>query len=217
MNVCEALGVEVVKCNCHRVNSAVLWSLGISGAAASCKNEAMGELMKLAACIGVFSHSAVNNDMLKEFQKLWRRTSTVYTSSSGETTRSDLYFEFCVCIVFVHLELSGIRLCCSCNARNNFVFLFSVFVFQSLIVKYSFCFFRCYVISEIETFSLQIRRVSAAFDTVLTFGVPLASFDFHRINKYMKIPNLKNRHLRLLPRRPPPLPPPPHNFSPCET
>ena len=63
--------MEVIKCNCHRVNSAVLWSLGISGAAARCKNKAMGELMKkLAACVGVFSHSTVNNDMLKELQKL---------------------------------------------------------------------------------------------------------------------------------------------------
>ena len=52
MNACEALGVEVIKCNCHRVNSAVLWSLGISGAAAPCKNKARGELMrKLAACV----------------------------------------------------------------------------------------------------------------------------------------------------------------------
>ena len=24
VNACEALGVEVIKCNCHRVNSAVL-------------------------------------------------------------------------------------------------------------------------------------------------------------------------------------------------
>ena len=49
MIACEALGVEVIKCNCHRVNSAVLWSLGISGAAARCKNKAMGELMKKLA------------------------------------------------------------------------------------------------------------------------------------------------------------------------
>ena len=25
VNACAALGVEVIKCNCHRVNSAVLW------------------------------------------------------------------------------------------------------------------------------------------------------------------------------------------------
>ena len=70
MNVCEALGVDVIKCNCHRVNSAVLWSLGISGSTARCKNKTMCELTKtLAACVGVFSHSAVN-DMLKELKKL---------------------------------------------------------------------------------------------------------------------------------------------------
>ena len=66
MNACEALGVEV-KCNCHRVKSAILWSLGISCAAARCKSKAMGDLMKkLAACVGVFNHSAVNSDMVKE-------------------------------------------------------------------------------------------------------------------------------------------------------
>ena len=63
VNACEALGMEVIKCNCHRVNSTVLWSLGISGSAARCKNKAMGELMlKLAACVGVLSHSTVDND-----------------------------------------------------------------------------------------------------------------------------------------------------------
>ena len=44
---------------------------GHLGSAARCKQEAMGELMKkLAACVGVFSHSAVKNDMLKELQQL---------------------------------------------------------------------------------------------------------------------------------------------------
>ena len=43
------------------------------------------------------------------------------------------------------------------------------------------------MILEIETFSVQIGCVSAAFVTVLTFGVPLASFDFHRIDKNIKI------------------------------
>ena len=79
VNACEASGVEVIKCNCDRFNSAVLWSLGISGAAARCKNKAMGELMKkLAACVGVFSHSAVNNDMLKELQKLEKDLNRIY-------------------------------------------------------------------------------------------------------------------------------------------
>ena len=67
------------------------------------------------------------------------------------------------------------------------------------------------MILEIENFSVQIRRVSAASVTVLNnayvFGVPFASFDFHRINKNIKTKNIKNRHLCPLPRRPPPLPP----------
>ena len=71
--------MEVIKCNCHRVNSSVLWSLDISGAAARCKDKAMGELTKkLAACVGVFSHFAVNNDMLKELQKLEEDFHRVY-------------------------------------------------------------------------------------------------------------------------------------------
>ena len=68
------------------------------------------------------------------------------------------------------------------------------------------------MIIEIETFSLHIRRVSAAFVTVLNnayiwcpFGL---SFDFQRTNKNVKTLTIKNRHLRPLPRRPPPLPPP---------
>ena len=54
VNACAALGVEVIKCNCRRVNAAVLWSLGIAGSAMTCKNKPMGVLMnKLAACVGV--------------------------------------------------------------------------------------------------------------------------------------------------------------------
>ena len=70
MNACAALGAEVIKCNCHRVNSADLWSLGIAGSATTCKNKPMGALMKtLAACVGVWSHSAVNNDKLNDIQR----------------------------------------------------------------------------------------------------------------------------------------------------
>ena len=46
LKVPGVMGVEVIKCNCQRVNSAVFWSLGISGAAACCKNKALGELMQ---------------------------------------------------------------------------------------------------------------------------------------------------------------------------
>ena len=54
VKACAALGVKVIKRKCHRVNSAVLWSLGIAGSATTCKNKPMGALMKkLAACVGV--------------------------------------------------------------------------------------------------------------------------------------------------------------------
>ena len=87
-NACEALGVEVIKCDCHCVNFAVLWSLGISGAAARCKNKSMGELMKkLAACVGVFRYSAVSNDMLKKLQKLQEVLYRIYELIRQNDTR----------------------------------------------------------------------------------------------------------------------------------
>ena len=82
------MGVEVIKCNCHRINSAALWSLGISGAAARCKYKAMGELMKkLAARVGFISHSAVNNHMLKELPKLEEDLHRIYELTKRNDTR----------------------------------------------------------------------------------------------------------------------------------
>ena len=45
---------------------------------ARCKNKAMSELKKLAPCVGVFRYSAVNNDMLKELQKLEEDLHLIY-------------------------------------------------------------------------------------------------------------------------------------------
>lgn len=88
VNACTALGVPVVECNCHRVNSAVLWALGIAGSATTCKNKLMGDLMKkLAALVGVFSHSAVNNDMLKAIQRLEADLHRVYELIRRNDTR----------------------------------------------------------------------------------------------------------------------------------
>ena len=133
------MGCEVINCNCHRVNSAVLWSLGISGAAASCKNKAMGKLIKkLAACVGFISYSAVNNDLLKGLQELEEDLHRIYELNKRNDTR---WFVFKILFLYCafHLELcGGTRLCCSCNARNIFIFLYSVFVFQSLIIKVQF-------------------------------------------------------------------------------
>ena len=57
VNTCEALGVNVIWWNRYRVNSATLWSLGISG-------KTMCELMKkIAMCVGVSIYSAVNDKL----------------------------------------------------------------------------------------------------------------------------------------------------------
>lgn len=86
VNACTALGVPVIKCICHRVNSAVLWALGIAGKGR--KNTVMGDLMKkLAALVGVFSHSAVNNDKLKELQRLENDLHQVYALTRRNDTR----------------------------------------------------------------------------------------------------------------------------------
>ena len=96
VNACAALGVEVIKCNCHRVISAVLWSLGIAGSATTCKNEPMGALiMKLAACVGVWSHSAVNNDKLKDIQRqLEEDFHEMYELLRRNDTRCDCIYLF---------------------------------------------------------------------------------------------------------------------------
>eukprot|EP00752_Nemacystus_decipiens_P004552 g4156.t1 len=71
VNACKALGIPVVECNCQRINSAVLCALGTAGSMATRNNKLVGALMKkLAALVGVFSHSAFNNDMPEEFQRL---------------------------------------------------------------------------------------------------------------------------------------------------
>ena len=58
--------------------------MGISGSVARCKNKAMGELMKmLAPFVGVFSYLAVNNDMLKELQKLEEDLHRIYELIRG--------------------------------------------------------------------------------------------------------------------------------------
>ena len=69
VNACILLEVEVIKCNAHRLNSAAMWALGICGSVKKCGNPEMEKLMKkLAALVGVFSHSAVNNDEFKAIQ-----------------------------------------------------------------------------------------------------------------------------------------------------
>ena len=96
VNVCAALGVEI-KYNCHRANSAVLWSLGVAGSATTCKNKPMGAPMKkLSACVGVWSHSAVNSDKLKDIQRqLEEDFHGMYELLRGNDTRCD-----CIYLIF---------------------------------------------------------------------------------------------------------------------
>ena len=111
VSACAALGVEVIKCNCHRVNSAVLWSLGIAGSATTCKNKPMGALMKkLAACVGVWSHSAVNNDKLKDIQRqLEEDFHEIYELLRRNDTRCDCIY--LLILIFVLERCKYFRSC----------------------------------------------------------------------------------------------------------
>ena len=91
------------------------------------------------------------------------------------------------------------------------------FVFQSMIIInifFNISYFPVLysMILEIVFFSPKIRRVTAAFVTVLNNAYAWCPFGLVRfpshINKNIKILHIKNRHLRPLPRRPPHLPPP---------
>ncbi|CAN0332194.1 unnamed protein product, partial [Scytosiphon promiscuus] len=75
INAWESMNVPVLICSGHRLNSAVTWGLGISGSfsqagGGTCKNTVLRKLMaKIAAMVGHFSHSAVNNDAFKAVQR----------------------------------------------------------------------------------------------------------------------------------------------------
>ena len=75
----ENLGIPCLKCYAHRLNTAVMWALGIGGSGERKKNKPVEELLKkLAALVGVFSHSPVNNDRLRQLQELEESLSTVH-------------------------------------------------------------------------------------------------------------------------------------------
>lgn len=114
VNACNNLGVEVLKCNAHRLNSVTMWALGINGSVKTCENPSMGKLMKrLAAVVGVFSHSAVNNDELKDIQRLQAEFQIIYELMRRNDTRLGvrsvvyvLYFVYCLlaCMFFVFVH-----------------------------------------------------------------------------------------------------------------
>ena len=88
VNAIEALNVPVVVCNAHRLNTVFCWMLGIAGSDKTCKNPVLEKNMKkLAACVGKFSHSAVNNSDLKTIQELFPVFSKVYELIRRSDTR----------------------------------------------------------------------------------------------------------------------------------
>lgn len=118
INAWESMNVPVLICSGHRLNSAVTWGLGISGSfsqagGGTCKNTVLRKLMaKIAAMVGHFSHSAVNNDAFKAVQRevqelaavleLIRRNDTRYGAARGSNriygryhTDRFLFFVFC--------------------------------------------------------------------------------------------------------------------------
>ena len=83
-----------------------------------------------------------------------------------------LIFMFVILCLFI---LNSLVLGCVGAVMHEIflIFLYSVFVCQSRTIKFYssnflvFCIFQCHMILNIETFSVQIRRGSAAFVTVL--------------------------------------------------
>ena len=89
VNAIEALGVIVVLCCAHRLNTVVVvWMLGFGGTVNTCRNKPMEVLMrKLAACVGKSSHSAVNNSELKALHELVPQFSKIYELIRRNDTR----------------------------------------------------------------------------------------------------------------------------------
>ena len=88
VNAIEALNITVVVCNAYRLNTVVCWMLGIAESDKTCKNPVLEKNMKkLAACVGKFRHSAVNNSDLKTIQELSPVFSKVYELIRRNDTR----------------------------------------------------------------------------------------------------------------------------------
>lgn len=70
-NALQSLGIEPIVCCAHRLNTGVVWSLGIGGSTSTRLNKPMEKIIKrIAACVRIFSHSAVNNNERHRFQEM---------------------------------------------------------------------------------------------------------------------------------------------------
>lgn len=70
VNACRSRGVPTLLCRAHRINSSVMWSIGVAGSEKTCKNiPGRKTICQCAGLVGVFSPSAVNNDALRAIQQ----------------------------------------------------------------------------------------------------------------------------------------------------
>ena len=129
VNVCEALGVEIIKCNCHRVNSAILWSLGFgcSGVLQEQSDGRPDEAGSVCRCL----------QPLRRQQRHAEGTPEAgggpppYIRAHGMKRHEVICIFKFVFVLFFHLKLSsGNCLCCSCNARF-ILYFYSPFLFFS--------------------------------------------------------------------------------------
>lgn len=73
LNALRELDIPVFICAAYRLNTPVMWALGINGSATTGQNpEAKEVIARLAALIGVFSCSDVNNNSMHDAQSALR-------------------------------------------------------------------------------------------------------------------------------------------------
>ena len=110
------------------------WSLGVAGSATTCKTKPMGALMKkLAACVGVWSHSAVNNDKLKDIQRqLEEDFHEIYELLRRNDTRCDYIYLFERSEFLI--ATSQKKICNLCVCRVSCVRLILVLVWKKMYV-----------------------------------------------------------------------------------
>lgn len=84
----DDLRIPVLECFAHRLNTAVVWALGLAGPGSTRKNSAMEKIMtRLTALVDVFSYSAVNNDEPTLMQQLEEELSTILELIRRNDTR----------------------------------------------------------------------------------------------------------------------------------
>ena len=90
VNACKLLGVEVLKCNAHRLNSTTMWALGVNGSVPTCENPDMEKLIKRLAALVGYGVTPRSTTTSSRPSREYKRNSSKSTSSSGATTRGEL-------------------------------------------------------------------------------------------------------------------------------